>query len=181
MTTSTSVPLCATPVRVVVLGDSLECLGALLADPAILRPDAPGLRNPQAAVIGVDGTAATTWRAFRALVRRQTQACIEVGTLWPALRHIIVIVDAPRELGDDEAMRHCEAAAERTHRWIEQDCGAYIVVTFIVATGCDEPGLLARRVLCRAGQVPATDAHGAVHWREIVQATIQRVNSDSYL
>jgi hypothetical protein len=182
VTTSITLPRPApSPGRIVVLGDALGCLGVLLSDPAASLSVSPGAPAPLAVVIGVDGTAATSRRELRAVVHGQVRALTRVCAQWPALRHLIVLVDAPRNIAEDEVLQLCDTAADMTHRWIEQDCGVYVIVTFVVVSGCDDQGLLARRVLCRAGQIPAADAHGSVHWKEIAQATIQRVNTDGYL
>ncbi|QYF75208.1 hypothetical protein [Cryobacterium sp. PAMC25264] len=93
----------------------------------------------------------------------------------------MVLVEAAGSLAEEEVLNHCDVAAETAHRLIEQVCGTYIVVTFIVTTGCDAPELLAHRVLCRADQIPATDAHSAVRWTEIEQSSIQHVTVDRYL
>ena len=166
---------------VVVLGDALECLGALHSEPAVVLPDSTGGRYAQTVVIGVNGAAAMSRRGLRSLLRRQAQACIAVCMQRPTLRHLIVVVDASPRIAEDAVLTVCDEAAETTHRWIEQDCGAYVIVTFVVVTGCDNSELLARRVVCRAGQIPASDAHGVVNWREIAQAAIQDVTADRYL
>ncbi|TFD87006.1 hypothetical protein E3T61_14150 [Cryobacterium lactosi] len=166
---------------IVVLGDTLQCLGALQFDPAaLLLTDTAG-RYTDAAVIGLNATSATTRRAFKTAMRRQAQASVAVCKHWTTLRHIMVIVDAAASLADEEVLDQCDIAAEATHRMIEQICGIYVVITYIVVTGCDDPRLLAHRVRCRADQIPATDAYSAVHWREIAQSSIQHVTADRYL
>lgn len=166
---------------VVVLGDTLPCLAALRSDPAVLLTDGAAGQYAEAAVIGVNASAATTRRAFKNTLQRQAQACVTACKQWTSLRHIMVIVDAAGSLADKEVIHQCDIAADTTHRMIEQICGIYVIVTFIVVTGCDDPRLLAHRVLCRAEQIPATDAYSAVHWREIVQSSIQHINVDRYL
>ena len=166
---------------VVVLGDALECLGALHAESAVVLPDSTGGRCAQTVVIGLDGADATSRSGLRTLLRRQAQACIAVCMHRPALRHLIVAVDASPRIVEDAVLTLCDEAAETTHRWIEQDCGAYVIVTFVVVTGCDNPELLAHRVVCRAGQIPASDAHGVVTWREIALASIQDLTAVHYL
>ena len=166
---------------VVVLGDALDCLGALHSESAVVLPDSTGWRYARTVVIGVNGAAATSRRGLRTLLRRQAQDCIAVCRQRPTLRHLIVVVDASPTIAEDAVLTVCDEAAETTHRWIEQDCGAYVIVTFVVVTGCDNSELLARRVVCRAGQIPASDAHGVVNWREIAEASIQDLTADHYL
>ena len=166
---------------VVVLGDALECLGALHSESAVVLPDSTGGRYAHTVVFGLNGAAATSRRGLRNLLRRQAQACISVCMGRPTLRHLIVVVDASPTIAEDDVLTLCDEAAETTHRWIEQDCGAYVIVTFVVVTGCDNSELLARRVVCRAGQIPASDAHGVVNWREIAEASIQDLTADRYL
>ena len=166
---------------VVLLGDALDCLGALQAEPAVVLPHAAGGRHAQTVVMGLNGAAATSRRALRTLLRHRAQACISVCLQRPTLRHLIVVVDAAPTIAEDDVLTLCDEAAETTHRRIEQDCGAYVIVTFVVVTGCENPQLLARRLLGRAGQIPASDAHGVVNWREVAQAAIQDLTADHYL
>ena len=166
---------------VVVFGDALECLEALRSEPAVVLPGSPGGRYAQTVVIGVNGAAATSRRALRTLLRIQAQACIFICMQRPTLRHLVVVVDASPGIAEDAVVTLCDEAAETTHRWIEQRCGAYVIVTLVVVTGCDDPEQLARRVVCRAGQIPASDAHGVVTWREIAGASIQDLTADHYL
>ena len=166
---------------VVVLGDALECLGALQATPSVVPPHPTDGRQAQTVVMGLNGASATSRRALRALLQRRALTCIPVCLQRPTLRHLIVVVDASPRIAEDDVLILCDEAAETTHRWIEQDCGAYVIVTFVVVTGCENPDLLARRILCRAGQVPASDAHGVVNWREVAQAAIQDLTADHYL
>lgn len=166
---------------VVVFGDTLQCLAALRSDPAVLLPDGAAGQYAKAAVIGVNATSATTRRAFKTAMQRQAQTCVAACKRWPSLRHIMVLVEAAGSLADEEVLNQCDIAAETTHRMIEQVCGSYVIVTFIVTTACDVPGLLAHRVLCRADEIPATDAHSALHWTEIEKSSIQHVNMHRYL
>ncbi|PPF45502.1 hypothetical protein C5B85_08005 [Pseudoclavibacter sp. AY1F1] len=71
------------------------------------------------------------------------------------------------------ALAACERAATRLHEQVAREHGDHLVITFLLLTDCDDPDLLARRILDRAAQPQATDSACALSWSDIKTVSIE--------
>jgi hypothetical protein len=168
---------------IVLLGDELGCLTAIRCHPNVMV--ASGVEGvagrPRAAVISVDISAVAKRSNLRAELRTQTQLCMDVCAQVPSVRRLILVIGGATPIPETTLYNMCTTAGDRIHSQIEQSCGLYTIVTFLLVSDCDDPALLARRIYDRAIQPLGIDTAITLNWEEIEHAPIGYTATNYYV
>ena len=175
--------------RILVLGDAISCLSAIRKLPDV---DVAGeLQTPElgysAAVIGVALPDSPGELSVKQNLNLRIDECMMLVRRFASLKHIILVIGAADGLtGRTAAPRGnlwgtCDSVSQTIQAEVEQRVGAYVIVTIILAGLCDNPELLAERLIDRATQTGVTDAATVVSWEEITGDTIGDVGLNQFL
>lgn len=170
--------------RLIIRGDALSCF-TLLQKRFRTEVNAPpqfeaARANPVSLVIGREASRITSRRGLSILLREVTNECVALSAKLPTLHHAIVVLAHP-VLDARVALAACERAATRLHEQVAREHGDYLVATFLLLTDCDDPDLLARRILDRAAQPQATDSACALSWSDIKTVSIEFAAMNQYV
>ena len=175
--------------RVLLLGDSLNCLSAMRELPDV---DVAGkLTTPDngytAAVIGVELSNAHDAVAVKDDLNAHVDECMMLARRVPSLKHIILVIGSsdistrmPRG-ARNHLIATCDSVSQTIQAEVEQRVGAYVIVTIILAGRCNDSQLLADRVLDRVTQTEVADAAAVVLWEEIEADSIGDVGLNQYI
>lgn len=133
-----------------VLGDRLSCLTALQSAPSVqlFRSVHTVSGRHRSAVIGVDITGRRTAKELRQLLREvEVLGAVMCGRL-PRLEHIVIVVAGSTPVSSTMLHRICDRVARRIAQRIG-DAVREVAVTAFLVEECDDPGVLADRVLRR--------------------------------
>lgn len=176
------------PPSILLLGDPLPCLSAMQDLPGV---DVGGeLRTAdarfRAVVVGVELSEPADAVRVKGDLQARTVECVMLAQQQPTLQHIILVVGSPDQgrmsnNSRDTLLAACETASEAIQAEVEQRVGTYVIVTIILAGRCNDPGLLARRLVDRAIQTSAADASSVVLWDEIRVDSIGDVGLNQYI
>tara|TARA_R110002020_G_scaffold304329_3_gene520072 strand:+ start:2075 stop:2620 length:546 start_codon:yes stop_codon:yes gene_type:complete len=161
------------PPVIALLGDRLACLSELRDAPSV--QDFANLHTVsgahRGAVIGVDTTGYVTKKDLRQVLQDLEIQCAVLCGRLPHLRHIVVVVDGAADMPGNVLHRICESATNRIARRLD-DAFKEVAITAILAELCDDPGLLADRVLARLRARELYAEAVTVQWRDIVSRPI---------
>lgn len=168
--------------RLIIRGDALSCF-TLLQKRFRTEVNAPlqfEAASPVSLVIGREASRITSRRGLSILLREVKNECVALAARLPTLHHAIVVLAHP-VLDARVALAACERAATRLHEQVAREHGDYLVATFLLLTDCDDPDLLARRILDRAAQPQATDSACALSWSDIKTVSIEFAAMNQYV
>ena len=175
--------------RILVLGDAISCLSAIRRSADV---DVAGeLQTPElgysAAVIGVALPHRPGELTVKQNLNLRIDECMMLVRRFASLKHIILVIGtADGQTGRSAVARGnlwgtCDSVSQTIQAEVEQRVGAYVIVTIILAGQCDNPELLAERLVDRATQTGVTDAATVVSWGEITGDTIGDVGLNQFL
>lgn len=158
---------------VAVLGDRLACLAPLREAPAVevFRNIHTTSGRHRGVVIGVETAGLTGKKALRQLLRDVEVQCAVLCGRLPLLEQIAVVIDGPAGVSDDVLHRISDRAARRIAERLS-DAYKELAVTAVLAEDCDDPALLARRLLERLRHRDPSVATITVPWEQIVTTPI---------
>lgn len=163
---------------IVLRGDEVGTLRDFARMPNVLATQpVPGRKFRRRAVraiaTGVDARSPElTVRGLKSRLRRELLPIQRLCDRLPQLKHVIFIVLEPKHLRESAVIKAADGFAEDAHAHLERVCGAYIAVTVLLVTDCDQPGLLAERIDQRASASPL-DPYLALPWRSLAEQPIQ--------
>ncbi|GGE99145.1 hypothetical protein D9V28_12065 [Mycetocola zhadangensis] len=173
--------------RILLLGDRLSCLSSI-SD----RPDVDVAGNLTsadhgyaAAVIGVE--LPENPDEVKEDLNARVEECMMLARRVPSLQHIILVIGAPKFLqrmsraARDNLIATCDSVSQTIQAEVEQRVGTYVIVTIILAGQCNDPELLAERVVDRVTQTEVADATAVVLWEEIRGDSIGDVGLNQYI
>lgn len=168
---------------IVLLGDIIDCLRGFQSHPDVITSlrGAPIRGRPTAAVVGIDLSAVIDRPELGAKLRAQVPFCVNICAETPSIRRLLLIVEGPAAVPEWVLQQMWESVEDRIHRNIEQYCGTYVILTILLVTGCDNPGLLAHRVHHRAIQHRGIDATLTLPWEDIKKDPIGFTAANHYL
>lgn len=168
---------------IVLLGDNIDCLGPFQSLPGVTTaPSGTSIRGrPTAAVIGMDLSAVTDRTELGAKLRAQVPSCANICAKTPSIKRLLLIIEGPTTVPESVLQRMCESVEDRIHRNIEQHCGTYVILTILLATGCDNPDLLAHRIHHRAHQPQGIDATTTLPWEDIKKEPVRFTAANPYV
>jgi hypothetical protein len=162
-----------------VAGDELPCLSRL--QPVSHRAGSAVAGGQRAIVLGVDLARAADRDDVKRELERQAAAAERLCARMPGLQQVVLVLSGSPAADDLQLLRLGRRAASRIHAQLEQSCGSYVSVTVLVAGGCDDPGLLAHRILDRAARSASIDPASALLWSEIIEEPIQEAGATDYV
>ncbi|POH62258.1 hypothetical protein C3B61_15335 [Cryobacterium zongtaii] len=164
---------------IVLRGDEIDTLRAFAHMPNVLAtPPIPGRtfrrRAVKAVATGINATSPElTVRGLRSRLRWELLPSQRLCDWLPHLKHIILVVAEPKHLRESVMLKAADGFAEYAHAHLERICGAYITVTVLLVTDCDQPGLLAERIDQRASRSPL-EPYLALPWRSVAEQPIHQ-------
>lgn len=175
--------------RILLLGDEISCLSAMSESPDVDVADE--LQTPEhaysAAVIGIALPDHPGELTVKQNLNLQIDESMTLVRKFASLKHIILVIGTAdgmtsrSAVAKDNLWGTCDSVSQAIQAEVEQRVGAYVIVTIILAGLCDNPALLAERVIDRATQTGVTDAATVVTWEEITGDTIGDVGLNQFL
>lgn len=164
---------------IVLRGDEVDTLRDFAQMPHVLAtPPIPGRtfrrRAVRAVATGINATSPElTVRGLKSRLRQELLPSQRLCGWLPHLKHVIFVVAEPKHLRESAVFKAADGFAESAHAHLERVCGAYITVTVLLVTDCDQPGLLAERMDQRAALGPL-DPYLVLPWRSVAEQPIQQ-------